>query len=191
VFGEGQFGRAEGLIFSGFEIGCEFDKESFKNYRHGVDWGFSIDPFCYVRVAVDFNKMELYICDEVYGRNLQNTETAPMVKAHANYETVFCDCAEPKSIAEYQTLGVNAEGVKKGQGSVESGIKYMQRFKIFIHRDCPHIADEFMNYSWKVNRATGEPLNMPEDSFNHGIDAIRYSLNADVGGEGNPSLTFF
>jgi len=191
VFGLGEMGRAEGLIFSDYTTCCMFDKESFKNYRHGVDWGFSRDPFAYVRIAVDFVRMELYVCDEYVGTGLQNTDTAPIVKKFANYEPVFCDSAEPKSIAEYQNLGVNADGVKKGQGSVESGIKFMQRFKVFIHSDCVNTADEFNNYSWKMNRTTGEPMNIPDDCFNHCIDAIRYSLNSDIEGQGIPSITFF
>ena len=191
VFGLGELGRAEGLVFNNFEVGCKFDKDSFEYYRHGVDWGFSNDPFAYVRLAVDFVKMELYICDEFVGTGLQNTDTAPIVKSFADYQTVFCDCAEPKSVAEYCNLGLNAIGVKKGQGSVESGIKYMQRFKIFIHSSCPKTADEFCNYSWKMNKTTGEPMNMPDDCFNHSIDAIRYSLNSDIDGFKGIGISFF
>lgn len=189
VYGRGEMGRAEGLIFTGFETQAEFDKEQFSKYRHGVDWGFSIDPFAYVRIALTHDT--IYVCDEVYGRNLQNTATAEMIKQYCKEEPVYCDSAEPKSIEEYRTLGIFSYPCKKGQGSVETGIKFMQRYKIVIHRDCPNIANEFMNYAWKINKATGEPLNMPEDNFNHGIDACRYSLNDDIGGVGGVSLSFF
>ena len=182
VYGLGEMGRAEGLIFDGFETGAIFDKEQFSQYRHGLDWGFSMDPFAYNRIAIDNKNMKIYICDEVHGKNLQNTETAPMVSAIAKNEPVFCDSSEPKSVAEFRSLGVNAYGAKKGQGSVESGIKFLQRYKIIIHQDCPHTADEFCNYSWKMNRATGDPLNIPDDSFNHHIDGIRYSTENDQGG---------
>lgn len=182
VYGLGEPGRAEGLIYTNFETGAEFDKDQFSEYRHGVDWGFSVDPFAYTRIALDNKNMVIYVCDEIHGKNLQNTETAPLVQAIAKGQPVVADSSEPKSVAEFRSLGVNAYGAKKGQGSVETGIKFMQRFKIVVHRDCPHTADELCNYSWKMNNRTGEPMNVPEDAFNHHIDAIRYSTENDQGG---------
>jgi phage terminase large subunit len=191
VFGLGEYGRAEGLIFTDYETNCMFDKESFDQYRHGVDWGFSVDPFSYNRIAIDKKNMIIYICDEIHGRNLQNTVTAPMVIAYAGYEPVYCDSSEPKSVAEYDSLGVNAYSAKKGPGSIETGVKYIQRYKVKVHSDCPHTADEFNNYSWKMDRKTGEPLNVPEDNFNHHIDGIRYALEGDMSGDANISFSFF
>ena len=75
-------------------------------------------------------------------------------------------------------LGINAIPTKKGKGSVESGIKLIQQFdKVVIHPTCPHAYDEFSNYQWKQDKS-GESLPEPIDSFNHDIDAIRYSLES-------------
>ena len=191
IYGLGEYGIAEGLIFNNVEVDCEFDKEAFEHYRHGADWGFSADPFAYNRIAIDKQRMIIYVCDEIHGLGLQNTDTAPMVQSYAKGQTVYCDSAEPKSVQEYRNLGINAIGVKKGQGSVETGIKYMQRYEIKVHSTCPKTADEFLNYSWKRNKMTGEFLNVPEDSFNHHIDAIRYSLNDDLDGFNGIGISFF
>ena len=182
VFGLGEYGRAEGLIFTNYETGCKFNKNIFDQYRHGVDWGFSVDPFAYNRIALDKKNMIIYVCDEIHGRNMQNTTTAPMVIDKAGNAPVYCDSSEPKSVSEYCSLGVNAYGAKKGPGSIETGVKYIQRYKVMIHETCPHTADEFNNYSWKMDRRTGEPLNVPDDNFNHHIDEIRYSLENDMDG---------
>lgn len=178
VYGLGELGIAEGLVFDNFEVE-EFDKNRFSRYYNGLDWGFSNDPFACVRVAVE-NDI-LYVCDEIYQKKLLNKDSAPLVKNLIGNEYIYCDSAEPKSIAEFRSLGVNALECKKGAGSVESGIKYMQSFKkIVIHPTCPNTASEFRNYEWKTDK-NGDYLPMPVDAFNHAIDAIRYALNDLIG----------
>lgn len=176
VYGLGELGISDGLVFDNFEV-QEFDKESFGNYRHGVDWGFSTDPFVYVRSALERNT--LYICDEIYQKKLLNKDSAPMVAEIAGNDMVVCDSAEPKSVAEYRSLDVNAHSAKKGQGSIESGIKFLQGLdKIIIHPDCKNAYEEFMNYQWKVDK-NGDETPSPIDAFNHLIDALRYSTEED------------
>lgn len=183
VYGLGEMGRAEGLVFNNYKTNQQFDKEQFDNYRHGVDWGFSIDPFAYNRLAIDLKKRKIWICDEIDCKNTPNSKSAEMVKRIAFNDVVWCDSAEPKSVEEFCSYGVNAKGAKKGQGSIESGIRFLQEFEIIIHSDCVRTAEEFNNYAWKMDKRTGEPLNVPEDSFNHHIDAIRYSIFNDISGE--------
>lgn len=178
VYGLGELGIAEGLVFDNFEE-LDFDKNSFGRYYNGIDWGFSNDPFACVRVAVENDC--LYVCDEVYGKKLLNKDSAPMVNNLIGDEYVYCDCAEPKSIAEYRSLGVNALEAKKGAGSIESGIKHLQSYKkIYIHPTCYNTLSEFRNYEWKRDK-NGDCLPMPVDAFNHAIDAIRYALNDIIG----------
>lgn len=164
VYGLGELGIAEGLVFNNFEQ-KNFDKNTFENYRNGVDWGFSKDPFAFIRCAIEGKN--LYICDEIYRRELLNKDSAPMVKALVGNEIVRCDSAEPKSVREFQQMGINAISVKKGAGSIESGIKFLQSFEhIYIHPDCPNTYDEFCNYQWRTDK-TGEQLPEPIDAFNH------------------------
>ena len=178
VYGLGELGIAEGLVFDNFEE-LNFDKNRFGRYYNGLDWGFSNDPFACVRVAVENDC--LYICDEIYQKKLLNKDSAPMVKALVGNEYVYCDSAEPKSIAEFRSLGVNAIECKKGAGSVESGIKHIQSYKkVYIHPSCVNTLSEFRNYEWKTDK-NGECLPMPVDAFNHAIDAIRYALNDLIG----------
>jgi len=176
VYGLGEIGVAEGLVFNNFEE-KEFNKEQFEHYRHGIDWGFSKDPFAYVRCAIQ--REELYICDEVYKRGLLNKEAAELIKPIAKTDFITCDSAEPKSISEMTNYGLYTRPAKKGQGSVETGIKFLQSFKkIYIHPDCKNVLDEFNNYDYKVDK-NGDILSEPVDAFNHALDAIRYSLELD------------
>lgn len=178
VYGLGELGIAEGLVYDNFEV-ADFDKNRFARYYNGIDWGFSNDPFAFVRVAVE-NDI-LYICDEICEKRLLNKDSAPLVKNIIGYEYVYCDSAEPKSVAEYQALGVNALSCQKGPGSIESGVKHIQSYKkIIIHPSCPNTAAEFRNYEWKQDK-NGNYLPMPIDAFNHCLDAIRYALNDKIG----------
>jgi phage terminase large subunit len=178
VYGEGELGFAEGLVFENWEV-KDFDKEAFAEYRHGVDWGFSQDPFAYVRLAIDKKKKEIWICDEIYKVGLLNSASAPLVKPYSKYDIVYCDSAEPKSVAEYRTLGINAKSADKGQGSIETGIKFLQDYKIYIHPTCRNITQEFQTYRWVEDKKTGMFLPKPEDANNHAIDAIRYAVCKD------------
>lgn len=176
VYGEGEIGLAEGLVFNNFEQKL-FDKEQFSVYRHGLDWGFSKDPLAYIRLAI--NRDELYICDEIYQTGLTNRQSSDIIKPKIKEDWLWCDSAEPKSIAEYQQYGINARPVKKGQGSVITGIKFLQSFKkIYIHTDCHKTYDEFCCYDW-IKDKNGEQTTEPTQINNHAIDAIRYALERD------------
>jgi phage terminase large subunit len=178
VYGLGELGIAEGLVYDNFEE-LDFDKNRFARYYNGVDWGFSNDPFAFVRVAVENDC--LYICDEIYQKKLLNKDSAPLVKSIIGNEYVYCDSAEPKSVAEYQNLGVNAISCTKGAGSIETGIKHLQSYrKIYIHPSCPNVLSEFRNYEWKTDK-NGDFMAQPVDAFNHALDAIRYALNDIIG----------
>lgn len=173
VYGLGELGIAEGLVFDNFEV-KDFDKNTFTHYYNGIDWGFSNDPFAFVRCAVYQNN--LYITDEIYQRRLLNPVSAELVKEIIGSEHVYCDCAEPKSIAEYQELGVNALPCRKGAGSLETGIKHLQYYeKIYIHPSCTHTLENFRNYQWQKD-GSGNTLRVPESGFDHIPDALRYAL---------------
>ena len=178
VYGLGELGIAEGLVFDNFSE-LEFDKNRFSRYYNGIDWGFSNDPFAFVRVAIE--NENLYICDEIYQTKLLNKDSAPLVQNIIGSEYVYCDCAEPKSIAEYQNLGINALPCQKGAGSIESGIKHIQSYKnVYIHPSCYNTLSEFRNYEWRQDK-NGDLMPVPVDAFNHSIDAIRYALNDVIG----------
>ena len=184
VYGLGEIGESEGLIFKNISIE-EFNKNSFEKYYNGIDWGFSTDPFAFIRCAIENNN--LYITDEIYERNLLNKDSMPLVKKIIENEYVTCDSSEPKSIAEYIAFGIKALGAKKGRGSIESGIKFLQSFdKIIIHKSCINAQKEFMNYSYKKD-INNEIMTMPEDNNNHLIDALRYAIE-DVHGKNTISI---
>ena len=184
VYGLGEVGILEGRIFNNVEI-KNFDKNKFERYYNGIDWGFSNDPFAFIRCAIEEDC--LYITDEIYSTNLLNKTSIPLVKKIIENEYVTCDSSEPKSIAEYNENGIKALPAKKGRGSIETGIKYLQSFtKIFVHPDCKNAARELFDYSFKKDME-GNILPIPEDINNHLIDALRYATE-DLHGKNTISI---
>lgn len=180
VYTLGNWGVLGAVIFKNWKVQDFSDIEStFDNYRHGVDWGFADDPFAYIKSHVDKTRKILYICDEIEAIGLLNEESAPKVKEKAGNSRVTCDSAEPKSVAEYKKLRVNAKAAKKGPGSIEYGIKFLQGLKIIIHPRCQNFKNEISKYKYKEDK-NGNILPIPVDKDNHLIDALRYSLEDDM-----------
>ena len=179
VYLDGNWGILEDVIYTNWRI-SEFDRESFGSYRFGIDWGFADDPFAFIRLAVDLKKMQIWICNEVYQQGLLNDKTIPIVREISNGAIVWCDSAEPKSIHEYVVNGVNARGVKKGQGSVAEGINFIKKFEIIIHPSCQNFINEIEQYHYKKDPKTGETLPDVVEKNDHLMDAMRYSLESDM-----------
>lgn len=180
VYTLGNWGTLGAVIFKKWRVEdfSELEK-TFDNYRHGIDWGFAEDPFAYIKSHYDKTRKRLYICDEIEAVDLLNSESAPMVKEKAGRDRVICDSAEPKSVSEYRTLGVNAKAAKKGPGSVEYGIKFLQDLEIIVHPRCKAFKAEISKYKFKEDK-NGNVLPIPVDKDNHLIDGLRYSLEDDM-----------
>ncbi|HET7558421.1 MAG TPA: terminase large subunit, partial [Limnochordia bacterium] len=93
----------------------------------------------------------------------------------------IADSAEPKSIDELRSFGMRIEGAKKGPGSVEFGIKWLQDLEQIVidPTRCPRAAKEFVNYALEVDR-NGEVKSRFPDRENHSLDACRYALFDDM-----------
>ena len=63
----------------------------------------------------------------------------------------------------------------KGAKSVEDGIEWLKSFEIIIHPRCENVIREMTNYSYKIDRLTGDVLPVLDDKYNHTIDALRYA----------------
>ena len=133
------------------------------------------DPFAVVKAALDIPRREIYICEEIYEKDLSNDKAIPLVKALVGSNVVWCDSAEPKSITEFRSKGINARAVKKGAGSIEQGINFIR---------CVNTLAEFNAYRYKEDRKTGDVLPEVVDKDNHIIDALRYALESDMAMKG-------
>ena len=156
------------------------DASGFDNIRQGLDFGYAVDPACFCRMHYDSTRRKLYIFEEVSGINMFNRELWDKISKWNDTETI-ADSAEPKSIDELRSYGMKVKGAKKGPGSVEFGVKFLQDLEQIVIDPamCPRAAKEFINYALEQDRA-GEVRSRFPDSDNHAIDACRYGLSEDM-----------
>ena len=150
----------------------------FDSFEQGLDFGYAIDPLAFERIHFHKKKRRLYFTDEISGINLFNRQFYERVeKKGYQHNLTIGDSAEPKSIAELRDMGMKIQGAKKGPGSIEHGIKFLQDLEQIIidPERCPLAAKEFINYALLLDRQ-GQVISKFPDADNHAIDATRYAL---------------
>lgn len=154
----------------------------FDQIRQGLDFGYAVDPLAFERMHYDRRRRRLYFIDEIQGINLFNREFFDKVKARGYHTTLTtADSAEPKSIDELRSLGMRIQGARKGPGSVEYGIKWLQDLEAIVIDPVrsPLAAKEYVNYALEVDRSGNVKSRFP-DKDNHSIDGARYGLEDDM-----------
>lgn len=173
VYGLGQLGEVEGRIYKSWNIIDDIPHEA-RLERYGLDFGYSNDPTAIVEIYY-YNGG--YIFNEVtYQKGLSNKQISDILLAQENKVLVIADSAEPKSIDEIYSYGVNIKGAEKGRDSVQQGIQYVQDQKISVTKRSINIIREYRNYLWETDK-NGKILNKPEHHFSHTMDAIRYGMD--------------
>ena len=171
-------------VFTNVEIRKITDEEIaiFDNIRQGLDFGYAVDPLAFERMHFEKQKRRLYFIDEISGINLFNRQFFKKAKDKGYHlDMTIGDSAEPKSIAELKDYGMRIKGAKKGPGSIEYGVKFLQELEgIIIDPDrCPRAAKEFVNYSLETDNQGEVKAKFP-DKENHTIDSSRYGLENDM-----------
>lgn len=147
----------------------------FDQFDHGLDFGYSNDPTAYVKVYYHRATKTIYVYREYANKGVTNEQIANDIKPLLGVDTVICDSAEPKSIAELNSYGISAAGAKKGKDSVLHGIQWLRKNTIVVDKSCQNMINNFKQYHWLKDRS-GNVLNKPVDRWNDFIDALRYSL---------------
>jgi phage terminase large subunit len=185
VYGLGLIGNLEGVIFNNWQIIDTIPNEA-RLLGYGLDFGYSNDPTAIVEV---YKWNDKRIINEIcYQKELSNSQIAKMIPSKM---PVYCDSAEPKSIAELTKLGVRAFGVTKGADSINFGIQVMQEQEYLVTNQSTNLIKELRKYSWDKDKKTGAKLNKPIDDFNHAIDGFRYHEMETIGlGKSKGKLMF-
>ena len=180
VYGEGQLGEIEGIIFSGWKIIDEVPHEA-RLERRWLDFGYTNDQ---TALGDLYYYNGGYILDEVlYQKGMSNKQIADTILAQIEPKTlVVADSAEPKSIDEIKSYGVNAVGVSKTRGEtkqetfVKWSIGIVQKEKISVTKRSINIIKEYRNYLWAVDK-DGKVLNVEDPKcLNHHMRGIAYAL---------------
>lgn len=169
-----------GMVFENVkaETITEEQIKQFDRVLNGVDWGYYPDPWAFNRCHYDAARRTLYIFDELTENKKGNKETAEMLKNKGltREDRITADSAEPKSVADYNKLGLKCFGAEKGPGSVEYSMKWLQSLVSVVidPARCPDTYKEFTEYEYEKNK-DGEIISGYPDANNHHIDAVRYA----------------
>ena len=165
VYGLGELGKFEGMIFGNWEYG-EFDDTLSSGF--GLDFGFHPDPDSFARVAIDKKRKIIYAQELFYLTDLLPSQLEDNVGNHASRsDLIVADSADPRLIKALSSK-FNIRGVKK-TGTVSEWLRLMQDYKWIITEGSFNLAKELNNYIWSDKKA-----GIPIDAYNHLIDAIRY-----------------
>lgn len=192
IEGLGEWGIAEGLIFENwheedFDIDELIEKNRGKRTERGlsafvqccgIDFGYT-DATAFTAMYVDRKDYKIYIYFELYGSYMENKKIAnALIDNGFGNAIIYGDSEDPRTIRELQLLSVTGiRPVKKGAGSVLSGIQKLQDFEIIVHPRCQHTIESLCNYAWEKDRLSGAILPKPEHEFSHIPDSIRYACS--------------
>ena len=173
VYGQGQTGSLEGVILSDWSQIDNLPKEA-RLLGYGMDFGFTNDPTVLIAVYI-YNKQLIY--DEVvYQTGLTTPNIIKLFQSNkvSKNMTIYCDSADPKTIAEIRGYGYKSRPTKKGQDSIRYGLNLLAQDRFLVTSSSLNTIKELRSYQWKKDKKTNKALNEPIDLFNHSIDSMRY-----------------
>lgn len=148
----------------------EIDEMPDLTEQYGIDFGFPTGI-----VEVKWHNKNLYLNEILY--DVTNPTNTEIVKSQESKKINLsrphvCDSAEPRSIKDLKTMGINAIAAIKGKDSITFGLGKMKECKIFVTRWSHNLKRELNNYTWVTHN--GKVTDQPIDDYNHLIDAARY-----------------
>lgn len=167
---------SEARVFRNWRV-AELDPPSDVVWFYGADWGFAQDETAALRCCVMGDV--LYIDAEVYELGVPTEALPKLLKElpEARHWPMRGDSARPETIDYLRRHGFpKLRAAKKGKGSVEDGVSFLQGLDIVVHPSCANLCRELKSYAYKTDPRTGEILPVIEDRNNHLIDALRYAV---------------
>jgi phage terminase large subunit len=172
--------HSEARVFKNWVVAeDEFEAPVGTTFYFGADWGFSVDPTVLVRCWIDGRK--LYVDREVYRIGCEIEDTPALFDTLENGQAkrwvITADSARPETISHMRRHGYpKITPARKGAGSLEEGVTFLQSYDIIVHPRCKHTIDELTLYRYKTDPLTEQVLPVLEDKKNHVIDSLHYAI---------------
>lgn len=168
--------RSDRLVFRDWRVD-ELIVPNRTIWRYGVDFGFSQDPTAALRCCL-IEPRTLYVDYEFceVGVATDAMPTALAVIPGMRTAPSAADNARPEMIDYLRRHGFpQMRPAKKGKGSVEDGVAFLQAKHIVAHTRCANFVRELERYAYEIDKKTQEILPDIVDANNHLIDALRYA----------------
>ncbi|NNM95002.1 MAG: PBSX family phage terminase large subunit, partial [Bacteroidia bacterium] len=178
VYGEGETGEAQGLVFNNWDICKAFPPECMAAgclLGYGIDFGYTNSPTAMVEVRQ--HNGCLYVKELLYQTHLQldqiyNAALSAGIQLGA---PAIADCSEPRTINYLMSRGWS--GIKpciKGPDSIAFGLNMLLQRKIYVTADSLNLIKELRQYTYH------ERTRIPVKEHDHAIDALRYLVSYPV-----------
>jgi phage terminase large subunit len=169
VFGEGELGFAESLIFTHWKQTKSIPEG---NVAYGLDFGYN-HPTALVKVTE--HDAKFYAEQLIYESHMTNQQLIERLKQlNINRKAeIFADYSRPESIREIYLAGFN---IKDAVKDVKKGIDSVKSKELYIHEGSVDLIKELRSYSWKKDRnekLLEEPIKINDDA----CDALRYCIH--------------
>ena len=177
VYGRGELGRLEGLIFQDFELIDDLPVDGWDTEVWGMDFGYPVSPTTLMQLRLNFRTRHYWVRQRIWDPRLLTqplTDEMRAIGVPAN-ALIYADCAEPKTIDEIAGYGFpNIRPCYKGKGVAEQ-LKSVLGWHLHVTKDSLDYIKELRTLTWAKDRA-GNPTGQPSQGNDHGIDAVRYAL---------------
>lgn len=142
-----------------------------------LDFGYTNDPSAIGSIYYYNGGWILH--ELLYRKGMSNKQLADFLNALDKPGTLIkADSAEPKSIDELRSYGLDVVPCTKGKDSVNAGIQLIQDQPISVTKSSLNIWNEYRNYIWDVDQ-NDKILNKPDVTcMNHHMDGIRYAMES-------------
>lgn len=178
VFGEGELGFSESLIFTHWRQTKNIPEG---NVAYGLDFGYN-HPTALIKVTEHDGKF--YAEQLIYESHLTNQQLIERLKQlNINRSAeIFADYSRPESIREIYLAGFN---IKDANKDVKKGIDSVKSKELYIHEGSIDLIKELRSYSWKKDR-NEKLLEEPVKTLDDACDALRYCIHTWK----EPQITF-
>jgi hypothetical protein len=162
------------------------------SFHLGMDFGFTHN-FATVLAGLDGHRLFIFDVQAVAG--LELNEKIGICKPYLDYDpTVYPDPAYPSDIKSFRRAGFRCKTFTKdilaGIDSVRiklmpGGGKEPELFILGGDEGCELLVDRVSKYHWVLDDA-GRPTDVPDDSLDDEVDALRYLCQNLFGPKGKP-----
>lgn len=194
VYGKGELGTLEGLVYSFTSI-RDLPDTSGMLETYGIDYGFTNSITAIVHCFIHRGRKEIYLDEIIYRKGMLNSDIndALLAAEVSRSVPIYADAAEPKSNEELSRYGWNVLKCDKTSESdrhnpITAQIGFISGYALFVTQRSLNLIDEMRNYVWNTNK-DGERLNVPVKVHDHLMDAFRYGCYSPLAQEGNGQYT--
>lgn len=182
VYARGLTGNITGIIFPNWECidDADFPKDREQDWIFSIDFGYTNDPTAIVKICKVANT--LFIKELAYETAMSEHHIRSILLANGYNSNMPLYCEhDPDMIAALRNLGILAMPARKGQGSINAGIKLINSYDVKYPHSSKNLHTERGLYIWEVDEkhiVDGKPkvTNIPVDRNNHLMDACRYGV---------------